>query len=355
MANKQGRLLELDALRGIAAIVVVIFHFTKIRPEAKWLKVGVTGVDLFFIISGFVILMTLEKTVKWKDFAVSRFSRLYPTYWTCVTLTTLLICTHLGSFHKSFPNLAWEYVANMTMFQKYFGVRNLDAPYWTMIVEMLFYIFMLIIFIFKKLKHIELIGTIMLIPVFIYSTSFFNEHFPFLHQSISHWIPLANHFPLFLAGIIFYKIKTDKHSFRRYLLIVICFICQLFLFDDGGRSFLFISFKPYVFMLLFYFILFTLYVNGYLKSLKNNFFLFLGSISFSLYLFHQLVGTKIIIPGLMTYLHFNYWLSASIAFIIVIAVAYLISTIVEKPAMEYIRNKYKKNSMYMAGTKKSLT
>lgn len=56
---QSNRYTELDALRGIAALMVVFFHFTMDRPQGQMgFKLGVTGVDLFFIISGFVIFMS---------------------------------------------------------------------------------------------------------------------------------------------------------------------------------------------------------------------------------------------------------------------------------------------------------
>ena len=56
------RIRELDSLRGIAALVVLIFHFSLLKPELlAFTKFGVTGVDLFFIISGFVITMSLDR------------------------------------------------------------------------------------------------------------------------------------------------------------------------------------------------------------------------------------------------------------------------------------------------------
>ena len=91
-AIKSKRFHELDALRGIAALMVVFFHFTIGRAEAKLgFKLGTTGVDLFFIISGFVIFMSLSKVKSSLDFVINRVSRLYPTYWVSVTFTFILI------------------------------------------------------------------------------------------------------------------------------------------------------------------------------------------------------------------------------------------------------------------------
>jgi peptidoglycan/LPS O-acetylase OafA/YrhL len=74
------RLFELDAMRGLAASSVLLFHFGVF-------KYGCTGVDLFFIISGFVIFMSLEKSASLKRFWLSRLIRLFPSYWLSVIIT----------------------------------------------------------------------------------------------------------------------------------------------------------------------------------------------------------------------------------------------------------------------------
>jgi peptidoglycan/LPS O-acetylase OafA/YrhL len=140
--NKTKRFEELDALRGIAALMVVFFHFSMKRDDYNsFLKLGAVGVDLFFIISGFVIFMSLQKVSNSKDFIINRISRLYPTYWASVTLTFILIICY-GIFNGNvYPqNIVFNYVGNMTMFQFYLRIPDIDGPYWTMIIEMIFYI-----------------------------------------------------------------------------------------------------------------------------------------------------------------------------------------------------------------------
>lgn len=333
---------EIDALRGIAALMVVVFHFSKAKTDSIFLRFGVTGVDLFFIISGFVILMTLEKTRHWKDFVISRLSRLYPTYWACVTLTAIIVITKFF-LQEPFSKLAFVYGANLTMFQQYFHVADLDAPYWTMLVEMIFYVFMLLIFITKQLKNIEILGAVILLPIFVYSTDWFRNAHTNTFETMSFYIPLVNHFPLFFTGILFYKIKFNGGSLARYSLLLLSFLVQLFLFNDGGRSYVFISFLPYVIMLIIYYAVFSLYVRGHLGFIKTKLLLFLGSISFSLYLFHEVFGTEVVIPQLIEIFGFNYWVAASLAVFVVIGTAYLISILVEWPAMTYIRQKFIKS------------
>jgi len=89
MSSPGPRLAQLDALRGVAALLVVGFHYTTRFDQLYGhagepllsLPWGHYGVNLFFMISGFVIFMTLERTQRATDFVVSRFSRLYPAYW----------------------------------------------------------------------------------------------------------------------------------------------------------------------------------------------------------------------------------------------------------------------------------
>lgn len=61
--DPQKRFLELDALRGLAAMLVVMFHYSmnySDLPVYRIFKYGITGVDLFFLISGFVIFQSIK-------------------------------------------------------------------------------------------------------------------------------------------------------------------------------------------------------------------------------------------------------------------------------------------------------
>lgn len=349
MNNK--RLLELDSLRGIAALFVVFFHFTLYREEANLgFRFGVTGVDLFFIISGFVIFLTLEKTRTWQDFAVSRFSRLYPAYWVCVSLTTVvMLVAQTFNFepiqHHFSKNPAPgipEYLANMSMFQYYFRVWDIDGPYWTLLIEMLFYFLMAGLFIFRQLKRIEWIGSAMLAVIAVYSTVL-NAYVPFAHKLVALGIPLINYFPLFFAGILFYRQKFERQTAVRYVLLALCLLVQASLFDDGVRSNGYISQLEYLLVLVVYFGTFTLYANNRLGFIVNKVTIYLGSISYSLYLIHQFISLTIIIPVLMRVYHVNFWVAAFLIDLpILLVLATLIQRFVEKPAMNLIRREYKR-------------
>jgi peptidoglycan/LPS O-acetylase OafA/YrhL len=324
------RISELDALRGIAAVMVVFFHYTKGNPKSFYeITIGVTGVDLFFIISGFVILLTLERTKSARHFIVSRLSRLYPTYWACLLITTISLRPFGIHVHLS------KLIINTTMVQRVFNENNVDPSYWTMYIEMLFYILMLLVFMVGLLKRIEIIGAILLLPVLIYN--FLPMLMPRVYSFIHDYIPLVAHLPLFISGIVFYKIKFNKLTIARLLLLLTCFAIQIALYDNGGYSWKYIEISRYVVMLCIYYALFGLYVTNRLTFMVNRVTVFFGTISYSLYLIHQYIGTKILIPHLNKLLSFQPALF--ISFLIITLLAYLINKFIEKPSASYLKKR----------------
>lgn len=344
--NGKNRLLELDALRGIAALMVVLFHFTMDRSEMYLgFKYGVTGVDFFFIISGFVIFLTLSSTKSWRDFVVSRFSRLFPTYWAVVTFTALMTVIYRLIHQESMSGLLGQYLGNMTMIQYYFKIPNLDEPYWTLLIEMQFYVVMLLIFSVKWLDRIQLIGLAGLAFI-LFNHFVLSGAAPLIFKFSRGLVGLTNHFPLFFAGILFYKIKFQQgRRLPKIPLLAACLGTQIVLYADGGTSFLYISQVEYAAMLVLYFSVFALYAFDVPLRIVNRATVFLGTISYSLYLVHKFVCKSLIIPILEQYTSLNFWV---IVFFIclptVILLASAITFYVEKPALRYIREQYKKVS-----------
>lgn len=147
----RGRILELDALRGLAAVAVVLFHYTTRfqqmfghqDPLAASVPWGHYGVALFFMLSGFVILMTLERTANAVKFAWARFSRLYPAYWAAAALTFVVvsICGLPGE-EVGFRDA----LVNVTMVQSLIDYPHIDGVYWSLQAELIFYGNMLLLY-----------------------------------------------------------------------------------------------------------------------------------------------------------------------------------------------------------------
>lgn len=153
--TRMERFRELDGLRGIAAALVVLSHFTGLynshypndpQPivDIWW---GQLGVQLFFLISGFVILMSAQAAKRPSDFVISRFSRLYPAYWLSLAIAVTLAITF------SVPNIPLEpdvIAANLTMVQRWFLIPNVLTVYWTLAVEMQFYVLLFGVILFTR-------------------------------------------------------------------------------------------------------------------------------------------------------------------------------------------------------------
>ncbi|NTV64785.1 MAG: acyltransferase [Oscillochloris sp.] len=126
------RLRWLDATRGLAALIVLASHTVDYfwRGYADAVQAGNAGVVLFFLCSGYVIPISLE-ALSLKRFWLRRFFRLYPLYWLSIVLFLAL-----GSHQVALPVIA----ANLTMLQFFMGIPHISSIYWSLTVEMVFYI-----------------------------------------------------------------------------------------------------------------------------------------------------------------------------------------------------------------------
>ncbi|MDH6578105.1 acyltransferase [Kitasatospora sp. MAP5-34] len=155
VAVKRPRLYVLDGLRLIAAMGVVAWHWLGVeRFPAVWhglpsklMPLGHligayswTGVELFFLISGFVICMSCWGR-SLGDFVTSRVVRLFPAYWVCVLITavTLLIVPTIWGDNTHRPDPS-RILSNLSMANAPLGVDNLDPVYWTLWSELRFYV-----------------------------------------------------------------------------------------------------------------------------------------------------------------------------------------------------------------------
>lgn len=330
------RLLELDALRGLAALSVVIFHFSINDNAAKlgWeFRYGVTGVDIFFIISGFVIFLTIQKVKKWQDFAVSRLSRLYPTFWACVLITAAFVYSYQPEL------INWKVLlANLSMFPVYFGVENLDGVYWTLLVEMVFYLWILAIYLARGLDKIVKIGTACTLGVVAFHLG--KPYYFDFYQYITWKVQLLNHFPLFFSGILFYQLKYKGFNGRYMGLILLCLVAAMYLHDKGGRSMYHVTWAEHNVILVLYHAVFFLFVWGRLNFLVWPPLLFLGKISYSLYLLHQVIGLHVI-HILNGTLGLNIYLAVGGTLALCILLAYGVTRYVELPAIAAIKGWYK--------------
>lgn len=213
------RFNELDLFRFTAALAVVLYHWAFRGAAANGLtsfsmpelvpvvKYGYLGVDLFFILSGFVILLSIQGKSP-VEFAISRFTRLYPAFWTCCTLT-FLVCLMVGGdrFRVTVP----QFLTNLTMFNLYVGQPNIDGVYWTLTEEMKFYGFVFVLLCCRQSQRIETYLQAWLVVSLVCLQSG-NRALIFLTSA--HW---SGHF---IAGATYFLIHRSGLTARRILLML---------------------------------------------------------------------------------------------------------------------------------------
>ncbi len=346
-AKNYSRLSELDALRGFAALLVVAFHLTMfcdIREVTKTFKYGMTGVQLFFMLSGFVIFMSLNNIKTGKEFIIHRFARLYPIYWVCVALTFLLrIGDSLQSHEAITMQHVYNFLTNLTMIQYYFKVPDMDAPYWSLIIELLFYVLIFSIYKLKLLRYTEyILCALVVVELVLLILQLYLPGNAVMANIIAgeKYFPLIHHLPLFLTGIVFYRIFIDGGNMVRYCIILICFFTQVFEYPHLILNLFNITQEQFVYVLVVYFTLFILFTFGYLRFIAGRFTIFLGRISYALYLFHQFIATHFVIPLLTYKWHIPYMVSALITLVLVITIAAINTLYIDEPLRFRIRKSF---------------
>jgi len=103
------------------------------------------------MISGFVILMTAANG-SFLGFAVSRVVRLYPAFWVCCTIT-FLFTVFLGG--ERYSATLGQYLVNMTMLSDFLGVEPIDGVYWSLFVEIRFYILVALVLIIGRIHQVQ--------------------------------------------------------------------------------------------------------------------------------------------------------------------------------------------------------
>lgn len=330
--TKVGRTNELDVLRGLAVLSVVFYHYTTRYgklfgriDESYFLdfKYGGWGVQLFFMISGYVIYMTTKNCKSVKEFAIKRIIRLYPAFLFALPLTFIIV----GLYHLEGRQVSIsEALLNLTMIYGYLPkVRYVDGAYWSLTVEISFYLVIGALLYTKMIKNIIYVSIAWLATAALFETdvlvSF--KYFSFLMYKIG----IFELCDLFIAGMMFYQIKNNNKLIYHVILgLVVLF------------NLVFKDYQSTAFLLVFYTVFYAL-VFDKLKFLgKIKFLTFIGTISYSLYLVHQNIGYVVI-----NFLE-NHGFTHEIYILIPLAVSFslasLITFYIENPIQDYLRRKF---------------
>lgn len=333
----------MDALRGFAAFIVAVSHYAIFLSENS-ISLGpissfdmrAAGVQIFFIISGLVIFMTLDRSKGIGQFWWNRVARLYPAYLCCLGIASVVLL--FSSFEIRSVTTA-ELFSNLILPLGLFGGNFADPSYWTLTLEVCFYAYISIAYFGIKFinkasgRSFSISNHPVLISVFVVWSliAFFLRAF----DSISPQSPLGfalniQYAHLFVAGMGLYLLMQQKYTASTALLMSSILLSG---YQHGHPFELNTTVKT-----IGYIGLVAISASGLIKPLAWAVFRFSGAISYSFYLIHQVFGYFVILCCLNIFANGYFAMIMAIAFSTI--VAWQVRTRVEIPAQRWLRDRY---------------
>ena len=316
------RLKHLDGLRGIAIIMVVLFHaFSRWKTIEPWptnefldslLGMAWLGVELFFVISGFVIFLSLEKTAKLSTFIYKRWLRLFPAMF-----VSSLFILGFSYFTPDRPNgdaplldfLPGILFIDPKLISALFGIEisSLDGVFWSLYVEVQFYLIIAFSYFFLKDNRGYLI--LLIFPMYLglkILKSLTGGH-PVLNEIIL-WTKYLNfgYYGWFACGICYYHFYAKRGQFYLFASIGFAFISSFQIARTYTDFQLSIAIHAFCLISLYWF---SFHSQWFAKQMSHKFWGFFGFISYPLYLVHQNIVTGLgiemykLVPGLPGFIY----------------------------------------------------
>ncbi len=328
MATDRARNNTINSLRAIAAFSVVSNHVM-----GAWTPVvdlGLVGVILFFLISGYVIVWSLEGLGERpvRNFLIRRAFRLYPAYWISVVFATVL-------GYALEPITKGQFIVNLTMFQEAFGVADIDGVYWTLFLEWIFYIIITVLLAFKVARRNRTyeIGLVLTAVGALFAAAvwrFTGHHIPFGHVLMM---------SVFAMGGVTSMLHRHGNRLKwmwpiAAVYLAIVFAVSQFIFGKGGVS--------NIYTPAHYFANHAVPVVLFLVSLNFGLFAwrwlaYLGDLSYSVYLYHSPINWNL--RGVFS----SKWMYFGAVSAIVLVIAVIVRRFIELPAIEVGRRLTKKH------------
>lgn len=305
-------ILILNNLRGIAAISVCLFHF--IYTTVNFIKndyvlsafyFGRYGVQLFFVISGIVIPLSLFKSnysfFNFKNFFLKRIVRIEPTYLVVIFLI-ILITMAKGNYSKiNITEIVLHLGYLIPFFPKYYWINE---AFWTLAIEFQFYV--IISFSILLFQKSLLINRIIFYLIYIIM--------PFIYPA-TNFFPYSS--PIFLVGICWCLLFLNKIKPLEFVLVLLSALVVIFIKIDpicAGIS------------------LFTIVIIHFFQNYSNSILNFFGKISYSFYLLHPVIGISCV--NILSHRFIIWWqkpLVIIFGFCVTTVFSYFLYKFIEKP------------------------
>lgn len=340
ISNESKTLFSLQLLRALAAILVVIHHSSHLNPEFKILDFGtfgIVGVDIFFVLSGFIMIYISPDNACYKQFIKSRVARIVPLYFIFTSLLILLVSIKPDLFRTvvySFPH----YVSSILFlpFEAPDGrVRPLLSIGWTLNFEFYFYLLFALFCTFKPKLRILFISLSMVLvsclSLFIFTE---NTLLEFYANSI---------FVEFIFGMILAVIFKSGYYFNKqssFVLFVFSFVLFFVLQNTNLHQYRVLVYGLPAFLLVVSSI--GLEINSakiWQNKIMAGVFLKVGDASYSLYLSHiftlgvfRVVWDKILPNGLGLNIWIDFCIFIFCSTLVCIIASLFVNKYVERPS-----------------------
>ena len=345
MAERPARLAALDGLRLVAALAVASYHLTVawrvdgvhlpayFLPHASHVTIyGFLGVELFFLISGFVIPMSGWGRPLGAFFA-SRVSRLYPAYWAGVVITTLVMLVlpvRGGVPVNGLPNPAGVLV-NLTMLQEPIGVPAVDTVYWTLFVELRFYLlFAIVVWAGTTYRRVVLFCALWLTVAVLA---------PSWQLPMVNLVAVPDFAPYFVAGLALYLIHRFGPTPLLYGIVGMAWLVSLARLGDRLgqlRPGFGVPAWPGYLIVSACFALLLAIAHGWTDRIRWRWLTVAGALTYPVYLLHQRIGYTLVrhawqLTGAPV------WLLIAAALTVVTGLAWLVHRYLERPLARWLR------------------
>ncbi|MCB2295312.1 acyltransferase [Clostridium algoriphilum] len=339
--KKNIKLDSIQIMRGIGAILIILFHSTtlyQIKFNISYLngifKFGFIGVDLFFIVSGFILLYTRKKESVGK-YLVKRFVRIYPLYWVILSCVIILMFIIPNAGNGGQKNIVF-------LLKNIFLIPDkslfMIPQAWTLSYEILFYLMFLTTMASNK-KIAKIVIELWTVGCLVNTIGNFNNANLFIKVMFN---PVNLEF--LIGGMIYFLIIKYKESITRKIcnisivvgLMLTCFFATLIYFD-----------KPYLSRILIGLSLALIIFGVIVKNIKyeckyNKFLIYIGNASYSIYLTHfTLISATIIILQKTNIKCINSF-TITLVDIVIVACGCICHNVLEKPIGKYFKNLFKK-------------